>query len=64
MVFSWYEQKSVAIILALFTIGTKDIRLGLSLPAFTSPNVLDFLIKQIAIEPITTPEADSQAILG
>ena len=64
MVLSWYEQKAVAILLTLLALGIKDIRLGPSLPAFTSPNVLDFLVKTFDIKPITTPEADLKAILG
>ncbi|MGA2332267.1 MAG: hydroxylamine reductase [Syntrophales bacterium] len=64
MVLSWYEQKAVAILLTLLSLGIKNIRLGPSLPAFTSPNVLDFLIKKFDIKPITTPEADLKAILG
>ena len=64
MVLSWYEQKAVAILLTLLALGIKNIRLGPSLPAFTSPNVLDFLVKKFDIKPITTPEADLKAILG
>ncbi len=64
MVLSWYEQKAVAILLTLLALGIKNIRLGPSLPAFTSPNVLDFLVKTFDIKPITTPEADLKAILG
>jgi len=45
MVLSWYEQKAVAILLTLFHLGIQDIRLGPSLPAFISPNVLDVLVK-------------------
>jgi len=61
---SWYEQKAVAILLTLLYLGIKDIRLGPSLPAFTSPNVLDVLVKNFNIKPITTPEEDLKAILG
>jgi hydroxylamine reductase len=64
MVLSWYEQKAVAILLTLLALGIKNIRLGPSLPAFTSPNVLAFLVKTFNIQPITTPEADLKAILG
>jgi len=64
MVLSWYEQKAVAILLTLLALGIKNIRLGPSLPAFTSPNVLDFLVKTFNIKPITTPKADLKAILG
>jgi len=61
---SWYEQKAVAILLTLLYLGIKDIRLGPSLPAFVSPNVLDVLVKNFDIKPITTPDEDLKAILG
>lgn len=64
MILSWYEQKAVAILLTLLYLGIKNIRLGPSLPAFVTPNVLDFLVKNFNIMPITTPEADLKAILG
>ena len=64
MVLSWYEQKAVCILLTLLYLGIKDIRLGPTLPAFLSPNVLDYLVKNFGIAPITTPEEDLQAILG
>ncbi len=64
MVLSWYEQKAVAILLTLFALGIKDIRLGPSLPAFISPNVLDVLVQNYNIMPISTPDEDLKAILG
>ncbi len=64
MVLSWYEQKAVAILLTLLHLGVKDIRLGPSLPAFVTPNVLDVLVENFNIMPITTPEEDLEAILG
>ena len=64
MVLSWYEQKAVCILLTLLHLGIKNIRLGPTLPAFLSPNVLKFLVEKFGIAPITTPEADLQAILG
>jgi len=64
LVLSWYEQKAVAILLSLLHLGIKDIRLGPSLPAFISPNVLDVLVKNFAIKPITTPDEDLAAILN
>jgi hydroxylamine reductase len=64
MILSWYEQKAVAILLTLLHLGIKDIRLGPSLPAFITPNVLDVLVKNFAIKPITTPDEDLKAILG
>ncbi|OGP69315.1 MAG: hydroxylamine reductase [Deltaproteobacteria bacterium RBG_13_60_28] len=61
---SWYEQKAVAILLSLLSLGIKNIRLGPSLPAFITPNVLDVLVKNFEIKPISTPDADLKAILG
>ena len=64
MVLSWYEQKAVCILLTLLHLGIRDIRLGPTLPAFVSPNVLQYLADQFGIRPITTPEEDLKAILG
>ena len=64
LILSWYEQKAVAILLTLLHLGIKDIRLGPSLPAFVTPNVLDVLVKNYNIKPITTPDEDLKAILG
>jgi len=64
MVLSWYEQKAVAILLTLLYLGIRDIHLGPSLPAFISPNVLDVLVKNFNIKPITTPDQDLAAILN
>lgn len=64
MVLSWYEQKAVCILLTLLHLGIKDIRLGPSLPAFISPGVLDVLVKNYGIKPISDPDADLKAILG
>lgn len=64
MVLSWYEQKAVCILLTLLHLGIKNIKLGPSLPAFLSPNVLNFLVEQYNIAPITTPEQDLKEILG
>jgi hydroxylamine reductase len=64
MVLSWYEQKAVAILTTLLYLGIQNIRLGPSLPAFVSPNVLDVLVKNFNIKPITTPDEDLKAILG
>jgi len=64
MILSWYEQKAVAILLTLLYLGIKDIRLGPSLPAFVSPDVLEFLVKTFDIKPIDTPENDLKTILG
>jgi len=64
MVLSWYEQKAVSILLTLLYLGIKNIRLGPSLPAFITPNVLDILVKTFGIKPITTPDQDLADILG
>jgi len=64
MILSWYEQKAVAILLTLFYLGIKNIRLGPSLPAFITPNVLDVLVKNFNIMPISTADEDLKAILG
>ena len=63
MVLSWYEQKAVCILLTLLHLGIKNIRLGPTLPAFISPNVLSYLVEHFGIAPITTPEADLEALL-
>lgn len=64
MVLSWYEQKAVCILLTLLHLGIKNIRLGPTLPAFLSENVLNFLVEHYQIAPITTPAEDLKAILG
>ncbi len=64
LVLSWYEQKAVAILLTLLSLGIKNIYLGPSLPAFISPNVFKVLVDKFNIQPITTPEADMKTILG
>ncbi|OPY75302.1 MAG: Hydroxylamine reductase [Syntrophorhabdus sp. PtaU1.Bin050] len=64
MILSWYEQKAVAILLTLLYLGIKDMRLGPSLPAFITPNILKVLVENYNIKPITTPEEDIKAILG
>ena len=63
-VLSWYEQKAVCILLTLLHLGIKNIRLGPSLPAFLSPNILNFLVENYGIGPVTTPEEDLKALLG
>jgi hydroxylamine reductase len=64
MILSWYEQKAVCILLALLHLGFKGIRLGPSLPAFLTPEVLNTLVDNFDIKPITTPDEDLKAILG
>lgn len=64
IILSWYEQKAVSILLTLLYLGIKDIRLGPSLPAFITPNVLNVLVEKFNIMPISTPDEDLKAILG
>ncbi|HEX3031342.1 MAG TPA: hydroxylamine reductase [Bacillota bacterium] len=64
LVLSWYEQKAVCILLTLLSLGIKNIRIGPTLPAFISSNVLNVLVEKFNIAPISTPEEDIKAILG
>jgi len=64
IILSWYEQKAVAILLTLLYLGIKDIRLGPSLPAFVTPNILNILVDKFDIKPISTPDEDLKVILG
>ena len=64
MVLSWYEQKAVSILLTLLHLGIKNIRLGPTLPAFLSQNVLNYLVENFGIAAITTPEEDLKTLLG
>ena len=63
IVLSWYEQKAVCVLLTLLYLGIKNIRLGPTLPAFVSPNVLNYLVENFGIAPITTPEDDLKQLL-
>jgi hydroxylamine reductase len=63
LVLSWYEQKAVAILLTLLYLGIKNIRLGPSIPAFLSPAILDYLVGNFNIKPVTTPEKDLEEIV-
>lgn len=63
IVLSWYEQKAVADLLALLSLGIKGMYLGPSLPAFISPNVLQYLVDTFNIKPISTPEDDLRTSL-
>jgi len=63
-ILSWYEQKAVAILLTLLSLGVKNIKLGPSLPAFVSPNVLKVLVDNFNIQPISTPDQDLKTALG
>lgn len=63
LVLSWYEQKAVAILLSLLYLGIKNIRIGPSLPAFITPNILKVLVEKFNIMPTKTPEEDLTAIM-
>jgi hydroxylamine reductase len=64
LILSWYEQKAVAILLTLLSLGIKNIKLGPSLPAFISPSVLKVLVDNFNIQPISTPDQDLKSVLG
>lgn len=64
LVLSWYEQKAVSILLTLLYLGIKDIRLGPTLPAFISPNVLDVLVKNFGLSPVTSVKEDLQTLMA
>jgi hydroxylamine reductase len=63
LVLSWYEQKAVAILLSLLYLGIRDIRIGPSLPAFITPNILKVLVEKFNIMPIKTADEDLKAIM-
>lgn len=63
LILSWFEQKAVAILTTLLYLGIKNIRLGPTLPAFVSPNVLKVLVDNFGIKPIKTAEEDLKDIL-
>ncbi|WP_170074638.1 hydroxylamine reductase [Paraclostridium dentum] len=63
IILSWYEQKAVADLLALLSLGIKGIYLGPSLPAFLSPNVLQYLVDTFDLQTISTPEKDLASCL-
>lgn len=64
MVLSWYEQKAVCILLTLLYLGIKNIHIGSTLPTFISPNVLNFLVENYGLSPISTPEEDIKKLLN
>ena len=63
LIISWYEQKAVADLLALLSLGIKGIYLGPTLPAFLSPNVLQYLVDTFDLRPISTPDDDLKTCL-
>jgi len=64
LVLSWYEQKAICVLLSLLSLGVKNIRLGPTLPAFVSENVLGVLVNQFGLNPVSNAEADLKAVLG
>jgi len=64
LVLSWFEQKAIAILLTLLHLGIRDIRIGPSLPAFVSPEVLKILVEKFDIKPISSPQEDLAAMLA
>jgi hydroxylamine reductase len=63
-IISWYEQKAVAVLLTLLSLGIKNIRLGPTLPAFLTPNLVKILVDKFNIMPVKTAQEDLKAILG
>ncbi|MEC9491520.1 hydroxylamine reductase [Flexistipes sp.] len=61
---AWYEQKAVCVLLALLSLGVKGIRLGPTVPAFLSPNVVNVLVENFGIKPIENPETDIEAMMA
>lgn len=64
LILSWYEQKAVSILLTLLALDVKNIRIGPSLPAFISPNILNVLVEKWHLTPISAADEDLKAILG
>jgi hydroxylamine reductase len=63
LIISWFEQKAVAVLLTLLSLGVKNIRLGPNLPAFVTPNVLQVLVDSYGLAPVSTVKKDMEAIL-
>ena len=61
---AWYEQKAVIVLLALLSLGIKNIHLGPTLPAFLSPNVRDVLIEKFHLSGITTVNEDIKSLIS
>jgi len=64
IILSWYEQKAVAVLLTLLSLGIKNMRIGPSLPAFLTPNLVKILVDNFGIAPVKTADEDLKAILG
>ena len=63
LIISWFEQKAVAVFLALLALGVRNVRLGPTMPGFMTPALLDVLVRRFGIQPITTADADLAAAL-
>ena len=61
---AWYEQKAVAVLLALLHLGFKNIRLGPTLPAFLSPGITEMLVTKFGIKSINDPQSDVKAMMS
>lgn len=61
---AWYEQKAVIVLLALLSLGVKNIHLGPTLPAFLSPNIVNVLVNNFALSGITSVDEDMKVLLG
>jgi hydroxylamine reductase len=61
---AWYEQKAVAVLLALLYLGVKGMRLGPTLPGFLTPNIAKVLVEKFDIKLITDPKADVEAMVA
>jgi hydroxylamine reductase len=64
LVLSWYEQKAVCVLLTLLSLGIKNIYIGPTLPAFVTPGVLEVLVNNFGLTPISTPEKDLKKLLA
>jgi hydroxylamine reductase len=64
IILSWYEQKAVVVLLSLLSLGIKNMKLGPTLPAFVTPNVLNFLVENFNLAPLGTVEEDMQQMLA
>jgi hydroxylamine reductase len=64
LIVSWFEQKAAAVLLTLLALGVRNVRLGPTLPAFLTPALVDVLVKEFGVLPITTAEADIAASLS
>jgi hydroxylamine reductase len=64
LVVSWFEQKAAAVLLTLLALGIRNIRLGPTLPAFLTPNLVQVLVDKFGLQPITTAQADIEASLA